>query len=193
MPKQAGKLFIVMGAVLITTALLLFFHNQYIAYSAGKNAEILLESVCGAIENGKEGNDNLSDYLPVVEIEGYGYVGYLSVPDLELNLPVMSEWDYTRLKIAPCRQFGSSRTDDLVIAAHNYKKHFGKLSQLEIGAKITFTDMDGIEKEYVLQNISTLQAEDVDIVQNSGYDLVLYTCTPGGNARVTVFCNRLYK
>lgn len=32
------------------------------------------------------------------------------------------------------------------------------------------------------------RVEDVDAVFNDGYPLVLYTCTPGGKARVAVFC-----
>ena len=31
---------------------------------------------------------------------------------------------------------------------------------------------------------------DVDAVKNSGYDLVLYTCTYGGKTRIVVFCDR---
>ena len=103
-----------------------------------------------------------------------------------------SEWDYNRLKIAPCRHFGSSRTDDLVIAAHNYKTHFGSLSKLRSGAEVIFTDMDGIENRYVLvRDPETLAPDAVDAVQNSGYDLVLYTCTPGGATRVVAFCDRV--
>ena len=41
------------------------------------------------------------------------------VPDEEDPTVIRFRWDYDRLKIAPCRQFGSTRTDDLVIAAHN--------------------------------------------------------------------------
>ena len=79
--------------------------------------------------------------MPVVMLDGYEYVGYVEIPALELKLPVMSDWDYNRLTLAPCRQFGSSRTDDLVIAAHNYESHFGHLKDLSVGDAVTFTDM----------------------------------------------------
>ena len=128
--------------------------------------------------------------MPVVMLDGYEYVGYVEIPVLGLKLPVMSEWDYNRLKLAPCRQFGSSRTDDLVIAAHNYESHFGHLKDLSAGDTVTFTDMEGIVNNYCVEKIETLNPNEVDAVQNSGYDLVLYTCTKGGKTRVTVFCNR---
>lgn len=129
--------------------------------------------------------------LTVVELGDYGYVGYVSIPAIEIELPVMSEWDYKRLKKAPCRQFGSSKTDDLVIAAHNYKNHFGYLSELEIDDTVTFTDMDGQVNLYSVAEVRTIDPTDVEVVQDSGYDLVLYTCTPGGANRVAVFCNRV--
>ena len=128
--------------------------------------------------------------MPVVMLDGYEYVGYVEIPVLGLKLPVMSEWDYNRLKLAPCRQFGSSRTDDLVIAGHNYRRHFGYLKNLSAGDTVTFTDMEGILNTYRVAKIETLDPNQVDAVQNSGYALVLYTCTMSGKTRTTVFCSR---
>ena len=59
-----------------------------------------------------------------------------------------------------------------------------------MGDTVTFTDMEGIVNTYCVEKIETLNPNEVDAVQNSGYDLVLYTCTKGGKTRVTVFCNR---
>ena len=55
-----------------------------------------------------------------------------------------------------------------------------------------FTDMEGVINTYSIEKIETLNPSEVDAVQNSGYDLVLYTCTKGGKTRVTVFCNRVH-
>ena len=208
MPKKRGIIFVIVGAVLILSALLLFLCNRYEDRRAGQEAELLLDAIQSAIEQETEPTtkpnkvdtdatesiepvETLAPEMPVIEIDGHEYIGYVSIPDLELELPVMAEWDYSRLKTAPCRQFGSSRTDDLVIAAHNYLSHFGALSSLEEGAEILFTDMDGIENRYTLQRLDTLAPDAVDAVQNSGYDLVLYTCTPGGATRVVAFCERV--
>ena len=53
-----------------------------------------------------------------------------------------------------------------------------------------FTDMDGNEVSYLVEKSATIDPKAVDTVQNSEYDLVLYTCTYGGANRVAVFCNR---
>lgn len=212
MPKKAGIILVTIGVVLILSALLLFLYNGYEDRRAGQQAELLMDKIESAISDNKtpaakptdiddetkteatataEPQETIPPEMPVVVIDGYGYIGYLSIPDLDLKLPVMAEWDYSRLKVAPCRQFGSARTDDLVIAAHNYKSHFGRLSSLKEGAEIIFTDMEGLENRYSLKRLDTLNPNAVDSVQNSGFDLVLYTCTPGGATRVTVFCDRI--
>ena len=197
MPRKSGIVFVLAGTVLLMSALSLFLYNRYEDARAGQEAEVLLdevqmlvETVPPAIAEETAPWETLSPELPVVQINGSGYIGYLSIAELELELPVMSEWSYSKLKTAPCRQFGSSRTDDLVIAAHNYKKHFGLLSKLEEGASVLFTDMDGIENRYEVAAVETLAPTEVEAVQNSGHDLVLYTCTYGGSTRVTVFCDR---
>ena len=81
--------------------------------------------------------------MPKAKIAEQEYIGVLKIPALRLELPVISSWSYPRLRIAPCRYAGSAYTNDLVIAAHNYPSHFGKLKQLQEGEEVIFTDMDG--------------------------------------------------
>lgn len=189
MSKKASIIIMALGAVLILSALLLFAYNRYEDNLAGQEAESLLSEVESAIEV-QPTKPSLDPELPTQKINGYDYVGYIEIPGLELKLPVMADWDYNRLQISPCRQLGSSRTDDLVIAAHNYSKHFGRLKKLNEGDSVIFTDMEGIVNNYSVVKVNTVNPYDVDTVLNSEYDLVLYTCTPGGRTRVTVFCNR---
>lgn len=43
---------------------------------------------------------------------------------------------------------------------------------------------------YEVAGTGTVAPTDVDAVVSSDHDLVLYTCTPGGQTRVCVFCDR---
>ena len=194
MSKKTGIILISIGAVLIMSALLLFIYNEKEDRLAAQRAEALMGDIQTIIDIETDQSENTVDFpavMPTVEIDGYEYIGYLSVPDLGLELPIMADWDYARLTIAPCRHFGSAYTDDLVIAAHNYKSHFGYLSKLEIGAKVYFTDANGNVIGYVLKEEPKVLGRDaVEEVQNSGFDLVLYTCTPSGKARVAAFFDR---
>lgn len=193
-----GVICVLLGVVLLLAALGLYGYNRWEDAQAGAEAQTVVQDLQEKVVEQTQSaasapaidTSSLDPELPVVELDGYEYVGTVSIPAIGIDLPVMSEWSYPRLKIAPCRQFGSSRTDDLVIAAHNYVSHFGKLSSLTAGDSVTFTDMDGIVNEYVVNKVEVLDPHSVEKVEHSGYALVLYTCTYGGKTRVTVFCDR---
>lgn len=187
MPKKSGVILISLGAVLILAALLLLLYNRSEDRRAGQEAESLLEDVRSSMAANADPDPQEE---PVEEIT-YDYAGVIAIPDLSLELPVIDQWSYARLKVAPCRQSGAAADGDLVIAAHNYKSHFGYLDRLEPGASVIFTDMEGTVYRYAVEEIRQLapeDAEDVSSVFSSEYPLVLYTCTPGGKARVAVFC-----
>lgn len=199
MPKKSGLIFIAAGAMLISSALLLFAYNKWESYHAGQASERLMVELEKAFDNAPEETastevasaETMSPELPQVRIDGHDYIGYLEILDLELKLPVQAQWSYSNLQISPCREFGSSRTDDLIIAAHNYSTHFGRLKTLAAGSIVTFTDMDGYENVYEISEIITLDPTKSDVVYESEYPLVLYTCTPGGETRVVAFCARI--
>ena len=205
MRKSPGILCIVIGGVLLLAALGLYGYNRYEDAQAGAEAQVVVQdleqkleqkleqtvSKAASTETSADSEEMLSPELPVVMLDGYDYIGVISIPAIDIKLPVMSNWSYPKLKISPCREFGSSRTDDLVIAAHNYESHFGKLGSVSVGDNVIFTDMDGVENHYIVQKTDILQPTDVDAVEHSGYDLVLYTCTYGGKTRITVFCDRI--
>lgn len=78
--------------------------------------------------------------MPIMTIDGQEYIGYLELPTLDLSLPVMSQWSYPRLRIAPCRYWGNAYDDTLVILAHNYDRHFGRIKNLAIDDPVQFVD-----------------------------------------------------
>ena len=132
---------------------------------------------------------NIPQEMLTTQVNGYDCIGILSIPVLELELPVLTDWSYTKLKIAPCHYFGSYYEKDFVIAAHNYPSHFGRLSELQPKDLILFTDISGIVHCYEVVLLETLPGNATEEMISSGFDLSLYTCTPGGSNRVTVRCN----
>lgn len=128
--------------------------------------------------------------LPVATYEGERYIGMLEIPAIDLKLPIIEWWSYPSLKKAPCRYAGSPYTSNMVIAAHNYPTHFGRLSELTGGEAVLFTDIDGNEFKYRVELVESLAAREINYMINSGWDLSLFTCTPGGTYRVTVRCSK---
>lgn len=191
MKRKTGTIFMILGTVLVLAALSLFLWNRWEDRQAGISVEEILPQVREAIEEEDTEPDPNPENTEMteVEIDGYLYIGYISIPALGLDLPVMSDWSYPQLRIAPCRYYGSTKTDDLVIAAHNYSRHFGNIRNLSPGDGISFTDMDGEVTSYEVAEVDILTPTAVEEMTSSGYDLTLFTCTYGGQSRVTVRCN----
>ena len=139
-------------------------------------------------------NGQMSDapdtVMDTVEVDGHTYIGLLTIPALDLKLPVMSEWSYPDLRISPCRYTGSVGGNDLVILAHNYKRHFGMLKTLGVGEEVAFTDVHSVTTVYKVMEIEEIEPTNVESMTMSDFDLTLFTCTYGGNARYTVRCSR---
>ncbi len=176
-----------LGAVLILSALLLFSQNEQESEEAGRRSDELLTQVQAQISGESLPDVQEQPQDPLALANGYEAIGILDLPDLELTLPVLADWDDARLKAAPCRHFGSIEGGDLVIAGHNYQRHFAYLKNMKVGAQVTFTDMEGNVHPFVLDHMSTVKGTDVNAVKNSGFPLVLYTCDYTGEARITLF------
>ena len=130
---------------------------------------------------------------PIKFYARYDYIGIISFPYLGLELPLLNELDDESklLDVAPCREFGSIETNDLVVAGHSYRKHFGHLSRIPVGEKVVITTMDGTVYEYKIEVTEVLDPDQVDRVVNSGYDLCLYTCTASSTQRYVLWCSRI--
>ena len=195
MRKVIGGICVFLGALCILSAIGFAGYNRWEDGSAEEISQELLADV-QTIINEQQPQPTLSyDALPLpvematVKVDGYDCIGILSIPVLELELPVLTDWSYTKLTKAPCHYYGTYYEKDFVIAAHNYKSHFGRLSQLQPGDIVIFTDVSGIDHCYEVVLLETLPKEATREMIASGFALSLYTCTPGGASRVTVRCD----
>lgn len=202
MGKWIGGICVFLGVVCILSAIGFAAYNRWEEKNAGEISQDILEDIQSIIKEPQPELPDSTDILPddpekapaemaTVKIDGYDCIGILSVPVLELELPVLTDWSYTKLKKAPCHYYGSCYEKDFVIAAHNYQRHFGRLSQLQAGDLVMFTDVNGVVYYYEVVLLETLPKEATLEMITSGFDLSLYTCTPGGTSRVTVRCNLL--
>ena len=209
MSKQ-GKCYIGIGLLLLAAALLLTVYNLQSDIKAAAAADAVLEQLEPEIrenthvnlpvlpDGGSLEEVYIPDYIlnpemdmPEETVNGYRYIGVLEIPKLLLELPIISQWSYPNLKVAPCRYAGSAYLDNLVIAAHNFYSHFGYLRQLSPGDEITFTDVDGNVFRYAVAELEILSPFAVEEMTGGDWALTLFTCTTGGASRITVRCVRV--
>ncbi len=204
--NQIGKIFTITGLLLFAATLALSVYNLWDGYRAEQSREKLLEeyrdknqNISDEGEQAEESDGQIPDYqlnpemempeITLEDLDGAACIGVLEIPEIDLKLPVLSEWSYPLLKKAPCRYSGSAYLDNLVIAAHNYRTHFGKLKELETGDEVIFTDATGNRFEYKVAVIEALTPQSVEDMTSGEWALSLFTCTLDGKNRVTVRCD----
>ncbi len=196
--RKAGTIFMTLGVLLLVAALSLTVYNIWDDHRAGKAAEDIMENWSNEAQGDTaETDERTPDYIldpememPVKEIDGVSCIGTIEIPSLGVYLPVISEWSYPDLRIAPCRYAGSAYSDDLVIAAHNYRRHFGMINTLEIGSEVILTDAANHSFHYTVSSVELLNPVDVEEMTSGGWDLTLFTCTTSGRTRYTVRCTK---
>ncbi|MBQ8663930.1 MAG: sortase [Eubacterium sp.] len=188
--RKRGILFLVLGIVLISLAGGWYLVNLREDKSAGQQAEALLDEVNEQLRQQQQNSEQAEDTDPALVVAEEAFCGKILIGKLGVELPVYQDWTYEKLKKSPCRYAGSVLTDDMIIAAHNYKSHFGNLKELEVNDSIIFVDAKGTAHNYVVKAITTLDGTAVEDMVSGEWDFTLFTCTRGGEQRVTVRCDR---
>ena len=183
----------ILGAVMILGALALVGYNAREEERASSAIDELLPKVEQMIADGPDtqtkpaGNKEMF----TVTVDGNTYIGVLTLPSIGIELPVMSSWSYPLLRIAPCRYSGSLSGEALVIAGHNYARHFGKLVNMKVGDDIYFTDVNGLVYEFVMVESEPLQKTQIEEMTSDDWDLTLFTCDYKARLRIAVRCKMI--
>lgn len=199
MRADRGRTLILTGVVLLVAALALTAYNLYDGWSAEQTASAAVSHLEAVIPPAAEPVQSVTEEteipdhllnpemeMPVETVGEWNYIGVLEFPTLGLELPVIDAWSYPALKVSPCRYEGSAYQDDLIIVAHNYRAHFASLAEMSPGDRVTFTDLDGNVFSYTMVERETLAPTSVEEMKSGDWDLTLFTCTVGGQYRVTV-------
>lgn len=192
--------FVWAGLLLIFAALSLVIFNVWDATRAGRSAEQDLKKMQGmqVVDGNQEGGNQQEELyekypeltMPTVDVEGKTYIGTLRIPALNLELPILETLNPNLLQIAPCRYEGSIYMGDMIIAGHNYYRHFGKLAELGIGDEVLFQDVNQHEFSYQITEFESIPGNQVELMESGKWDLTLFTCDYSGRNRITVRCQK---
>lgn len=198
MGKRRGTVWILSGLLLLLSAAGLTLYNLNLDMTAGEESGAVMEELAAILEKKPikmVTAKPAAEFVPPeeepepLELDGRSYLGLVTFPTLELQLPVQQEWSYQNLRISPCRMSGSPATEDLVILAHNYQTHFGTLNRLEEGDEVSVTLTDGTTYVYQVDAKEVVPPTAVESVTSGDWPLTLFTCTLGGKTRLVVRCD----
>ncbi len=207
MKQKYAWCWIVLGAMLLLAALFLVLYNlhtdrksgaasaeiltalrQEITMNTPAETEAVTEPVADFYEEYETETETEPPTDPVTELDGRLYAGILTIPSLGVELPVLQDWSYPNLRLAPCRYSGAAAAGNLIVAAHNYSSHFGDIQSLNTGDQIVFTDVAGNVYVYEVLQTEMVGGYDVEAMKSGEeeWDLTLFTCTLSGRSRVSV-------
>ena len=200
--RRTGMTLLILGAVLILAAAVRLSLHALEAEAAGKAAQAALEAIQQTEPSLRQPPEEISpettvptgpfepETLEIFELEGDDYIGWITAPGYDREIPIMHQIQEDRLKKAPCLEKGSPITDDAVISGHNYKSHFLFLHSIQPGEEVWFTHLNGFRVEYRVTRCALVEPTDLAAVLKADHDLVLYTCTSDGENRWAVYCDR---
>ena len=165
MKKNCKILYLYLGIIFFAVSVLLLGYNLIESYKANLKAKSLLNEFSELIDIKKNiyFNSNMEGIImPSIEIENQKVVGSIIIEKFNLILPVLDELNEEKLKISPCRYSGSLYDNNLIIGAHNYRSHFGKLNELNKGDMIRFVDVDGYIYNYIVSDIEIINGNNIN-------------------------------
>ena len=178
------NLFYIAGAVLIAVSAFLLVFNQrkttaFYAHTEQTLAQIqqLMPPRKAAVEG-----QYTDAAMPVCEIDGVDYCALLEVKKLGEMLPVADSWSST--DSASARYKGSAYDGTMIIGG----KSLGFVTQLDIGDKITVTDILGGEFSYNVEKIDRVKELTEEKLSSEDYQLTVFSYIAKEKKYVVVRC-----
>ena len=193
--RAPGFFFFLIGGLLLLTAAVFTAINLVEAEQARRAAAALIDALPSELSEELSARPSLEakdsskrpepDWpMPQRIVNGEEIIGVIEIPRTGLMLPVLSSWDYDKLKRYPCYYHGSIYRKDAVFCSHDYPFQFGGLNVLEDGDEARFLDADGNLFTYAFREQEYLQPTDVEAMTfKDDWDLTLFTCAYNGLAR----------
>ena len=189
--KKTAVILIGIGLVFILSAVLLWGFNEITSYRvAQETAKILSNLENHMLEDISVPTEAADGTMPTRTANGMNIVGVVSIPTLEIEVPVAAEWSYENLRKCACWYSGTAKDGRLIIMAHNYGRHFGDLKNIKADDEVQFLDVNGTMYRYNVTEIEKLSKHELDKLTASKSDLTLFTCTYSGQNRIVVRCTK---
>jgi sortase A len=168
------KLPLFLGALLILVSLGLVMVSQIRLHLGGQNSQQAVSGLEALLPDRTPGVPGEPAGMPVLELEGTDYVAILEVPSFGITLPVVAQWDDSRLSHAPARFYGSTGDHSLVIGGADDRRQFGFCDKIDLGDRITVTDMTGAQFTYTVSDVDRAKHADAQWLTTADCDLTLF-------------------
>ena len=181
-------LLLIIGALLILATIAYFAYNAIKASQIRKNNEVLLDKLNTLIPDPhpgviEEGRDTM---MPVLSVEGVDYIGIITIPAYEIEIPVASKWDEEKNKGILTKYYGSLSAHSLILGADNALGLFGFSGQITKDDNVFFTDTKGTVYTYSVDDVRRVKKITLDDISYDG--LTIFIRSRSSSDYVVVYC-----
>lgn len=189
--RKSGRTLRFFGLLFLLYAAVLTGVNARENRQAGKHSEEILQKVREQTQKEpepvqsivlKESSEKKEEAFPK------GILAILEIPEKELTLPVFDTYSEELLKQSVCR-YGEEECKEgqLIIAGHNYEKHFRRVRTMKAGDKLTLEFPKKIQS-YTVSEVVEINGMDKEGLFSGEWDLSLFTCSFNRKRRMVVRC-----
>jgi hypothetical protein len=175
--RRVGIVLILFGVAAVLCAGVLILSSLKEEDRAARENASVLNSLKNLIQ--ADPDQAVDSDLPVLPAGGYDCVGFLEVEGTDLAWPVESSSGTG--KWLPCVDRGNPSDGDFVIRGAYKKNVFASLSEIQPGDIIRFVQVNGAEKEYIVDSSGLVQGK-----ENITADALLLECRHQFGARYIV-------
>lgn len=179
--KKISKIIVLLSIIIIALSLSLFILFQIKINSSINSNKIILNRL-DKITKDKDTYVDDNILLTTLEINNIDYIGYISIDDYDLALPIKNICSNDYFDISSACLY--SKKDNLVILGTNLKNSFYNYKNYNVSDKLSLTTSLGIKLFYtinsieVVDNIKDELSGDLVIIIKNYYDMkyVLLKC-----------------
>lgn len=111
--------------------------------------------------------------MAALSVDGVDYIALIGAEKYGVLLPVKNRWDADTLSVCPQRFDGSCYSGNMVVGGSD--NQFDFVTKLDIGDKITVTDMLGAQFVYSVARIDRAKTAEREKLVQEGFQLTVFT------------------
>ena len=193
--KKITSIALIAGIVLVILSSTLVAIHHFSQTNSGKQAQKIVEEMKAVIPEEETGvPDGRADVeMPVMQISGNDFIGYIEIPEYNKSLPVCSEWSKYKASDFPCRLKGSMYDGTLIIGSVENTGQFDVAKLIGGGQEINMIDMTGLKYTFAVTDIYKTKDVSVENLSSKEADLVIFIRSRYSKDYLVISCEAGYR
>lgn len=189
--KKITSIALIIGITLVIISSVLVAIHHFSQVGSEKEALKIVEEIKSVIPETETGipDGRVDAEMPVMQISGNDFIGYMEIPEYDKSLPIYSEWSKYKVADFPCRLKGSMYDGTLIIGSVENPGQLDVAKLIAGGQEINIVDMTGLKYKYKVTDIYKTKDVSTEKLSAIGVDLVIFIRSHFAKDYMVVCCD----